>query len=108
MGSLGTRPDWGRAEGTGVFPGPLENTEAERGVRHEGTCASPGSKEVQGSAPRALGTPGLRDVKPARLSLMGVWVAGGISGFSPESVLRGLRLPAVGRAERGRSWGPGP
>lgn len=88
--------------GTEDFPGPLGNLEAEeRGV------TSPGSQEGQGSAPRALGTPGLHEVQPGRLQ---GWdepgsdlrVGEGTSGFSPESGPRGFGLPALRR--KGRSW----
>lgn len=88
--------------GTEVSPGPLGNLEAEeRGV------TSPGSQEGQGSAPRALGTPGLHEVQPGRLQ---GWdepgsdlrVGEGTSGFSPESGPRGFGLPALRR--KGRSW----
>lgn len=52
----------------GAFPEPLGHVQVEeRGVRLEGTWASPRSKEAQGSAQRSLGTLGLHDVKPGSL-----------------------------------------
>lgn len=70
----------------GAFPGPLRKVEAEEGsVRPEGTCASSGSEEVQGSAQRALGTLGIHDVKPGTLESRvrgdseDMWVGGGNS-----------------------------